>query len=649
MAKKQQQNDDAVFQGQPEQITTELDPHLQEIVLSARDGREISETFASDSQAGPVLVDVLAVLHDPHAGVPGLKVERTIGQVATGTVAVNEIESVKAHANVISLKRASALKPQLGASVPEIRGTKDDLDSLLTPGLDGIDGRGVIVGIVDYGCDFQHKNFCKDDGSTRLLSIWDQRATGTPPSGFSYGREMKRAQIDSALNSANPYQTLNYNPGVGQHGTHCMDIAAGNGNSTNRPGVAPKADLIFVHIDHSDQSEGDEEEQSFGNSKHLIEAVDYIFAAAAAVGKPAVVNISLGTNGGPHDGRTPAEIAFDTLLTKSGRAIVIAASNSWSDQIHASAKITQSSPKTIRWKIQPGDFTTNELEAWYSGQQNVMIRVTPPGTTQPLPAVSAGQTVPLKKGGSLIGRIYHRQNDPLNHDNQIDIVLYENAPAGVWKLEFSTTETAPVQIHSWIERDDNAPSSFDPADHDAKYTLGSISCANKTIAVGSYLSGEDNFPLSVFSSEGPTRDGRQKPEVSAPGQWLLQKGILAAKSGTQGSLRMSGTSMAAPHIAGAVALLLQVAPTLTSDQIRSAIQQACRSTSNGGWDGRYGFGRIDVYELISAQLQTGSPTATTSPASSEEQRLASFLASVAKSLDGSKSKVRISFEFEPAS
>src|SRR5262249_6738741 len=243
------------------------------------------------------------------------------------------------------------------------------------PGLT-LDGSGVIVGVVDEGCDFVHRNFRNADGTTRILYLWDQRQhdAPSPPAGYEYGREFERESIDSALHQtaqsgpdverpSNAYDALSYAPQPAAHGTHVLDIATGNGQGSHVSGVAPGADIIFVHVAAADLQDDD----SLGNSRHLLEAVEYILTKASQLRRPAVVNVSLGTYGGPHDGSTLAEQWFDTLLETSGRAIVMSAGNSRDRAAHTTGQIDRGQHRTLNWQILNGDVTENELEVWYSG------------------------------------------------------------------------------------------------------------------------------------------------------------------------------------------------------------------------------------------------------------------------------------------
>jgi subtilisin family serine protease len=667
MAKKKEHSAGGeITQRQPEEINNDLDPGLQELILKARTGEDMDPAFTSALDDGTVLVDVLAKLQEPSQPVPGLNVVRQMGQIVTGTIKIDDIDTVRGNPNVISLKRAKKVHKQLEFSVPEMNASQELLAQGLPSTAPTIDGTGVIVGVVDYGCDFNHKNFRNAGGTTRLLFLWDQRGgqSSLSPAGFNYGREFDASAINAALGSTNPYVTLGYNPGQGSHGTHVLDIAAGNGRAPNNsPGVAPGADLIFVQINASDL----DEEESFGNSRKLLEAVDYIFAKAAALGRSAVVNISLGTHGGPHDGSTLAEQAFDEILSEPGRAIAISAGNSWQRGSHSGGSVSTTTTRTLGWVIQPNDLSVNELEIWYSGQAELAVAlVTPSG--QKLAPVPLGTTVTLQNAaGDTIARVFHRNDDPNNHDNQIDILLEPSAPSGQWGVELSTKSDSPIAFHAWIERDDPnefnpaAQSKFVPADIDPSHTIGSVSCGRRTIAVGSYLSGVPDRELSPFTAEGPTRDGRQKPEVSAPGQWLhpyWTNGIRAARSGSQGMTRMSGTSMASPHVAGMIALIMQAAgQPLTVEQIRQAIIDTARRNPppGSGWHSRYGFGRVDTLSALGTQIPSPpiavAPRAATAEIAAVNGRSPAFhdfVTTVAEAARTARARVRVQIEVEPS-
>ncbi len=589
-------------------VSSDLDPELQKVLMDVKANNRPRESLLNCDESNEIIgIEVLAVLKGDVdiAGLKrtGLAMGDSEYTVVTGVVAAEDIENVKKNPDVISLKAARPVNPSLINSLPEIRGLANDFSKAFGD-KGALDGSGVVVGIIDFGCDFFHDNFRNDDGTTRIKYFWDQTLNSNvmSPQPYNYGREFNSTVINSALQAAgDPYRKLAYQPGVRAHGTHVMDIAAGNGKGSGHPGVAPKAEIIFVQLSANDYKI----DESFGNSKRLLEAAMYIFSKAEELKLPCVINMSLGTNSGPHDGRTPAEIGFDNLLSKPGRAIVISAGNSHEKNIHASGQIQPGNTRTLTWITKMGDPTHNDLDLWYCGTGELEATLITPGGKRFKTVRLGGDPLSIKTSGANsleLGKLVHRKEDPLNKSNNINIFLSKQLPAGDWKLELKNVSSADVLFHAWIERDDLGQSQFSAADVVASHTLGSISCGKNTIAVGAYNAAVLGRDLSSFSSEGPTRDGREKPEISAPGEQVRA----AASESKTGTVAFSGTSMAAPHVTGAIALLLQAAGSSLPDiaSIRSTMLGSARKQPpvNANWDSRYGSGRLDVLGGLSSVL-----------------------------------------------
>lgn len=617
-----------------QEILTEIDPHLQELILALNNGETPSAAVVS-SRDGRTYVDVLAKLKDPSRPVPGLEVCQRMGNIVTGEVAIGDIVRVRGDENVASLKAATRLYTHLRSSIPEVRCDAGELCAAFPEVKPPLDGSGVVVGIVDVGCDFKHRNFRTKDSSraTRIRFLWDQRPGRNDqpaPAGFPYGREFDAAMIDAALRQPQPYAALGYTPEPRAHGTHVMDIAAGNGGEKGcLPGVAPNADLIFVHVAADDVAE----EESLGNSRRLLDAVAYIFHKAKEMDRTAVVNVSLGTHGGPHDGTTLVEQGFEELLKEPGRAIVISAGNSRDRHTHTHGTMERDRPAVLDWLIHPDDLTPNELEIWYGGTDRLEVTLVSP-TGAALGPVGLGETWILRRHGKQgrLGRIIHRRQEPNSRAHQIDILLQTGLPSGRWQVVLRNPGGQAITYHAWIERDEEGPSSFDPAQATTACTLGSICCGQRTIAVGSYDARDARRRISEFSAEGPTRDGRDKPEVSAPGK------DIEAASAKSDCFSLSGTSMAAPHVTGLVALLFQAAGRpLAIDAVRQALAESVRDNPPvKGGDARFGKGRINGVAAVRAVMQIVQGTAATG-AVPAGPRVASALPAMKEGSNGSYS------------
>jgi subtilisin family serine protease len=593
----------------------DFDPHLQEVLLAQQAGQTPAPAITLQ-RGGKLTVDVLAHVADSESPIDGFNVVSRIGNIATGWVEVARIPEVRT--KVLSLKAATEMYVNMYDSVPEIECQADTLRSSFAPW--GFNGSGVVVGVVDFDCDFMHENFRTEQG-TRILYLWDQREdrppAAPPPAAYGYGREFSKSDIDQALTAPDPYGALRYRPEPGAHGTHVLDIAAGNGRASHLPdgqpdtsrysaskappGVAPGASLIFVHLAEADDT--------LGNSRQLLEAVSYIFAKAEELKMPAVVNVSLSTTGGPHDGKTLVELGFEKLLESPGRMIVMAAGNAYQMRGHAMETATPAAPVTLKWRTDP-QALKNEAEVWYEGEIPLSVTLVSPDGVR-LGPVALGTTSDLWQGDKRRGRISHRRSDPNDGAHQIDIRV-PAPPLGqveTWEIELSAVG-GNVSLHAWIEQRDQGDAHFLNASS-SSHTLGSICCGPSTLTVGAYRTdlGRVTRPLWPDSSAGPTRDGRtDKPEVSAPGA-----SIIAARS-TGGTTTMSGTSMAAPHAAGLAALLFQAAKgagaVASSKQIRDAIVTTARRDPPAGRrskDPRYGAGRISGLAALRFLRQPAGP------------------------------------------
>ena len=496
-----------------------------------------------------------------------------------------------------------------------------------------LDGEGVIVGIIDDGCALAHRDFLKKTSpgaavQSRILHLWDQAGAGDPaagwqaPADFPYGLELDRASIETALNNNRNgdlvrenavYEHLGYRIGqVATHGTHVMDIATGTGQSLmGIEGVAPGADIIFVQLPPPSIEGG-----ATALWKNIVDGATYVFKRAQAAGKPAVVNISYGGYDGPHDGSAAIEKALDELLAQPNRAVVIAAGNGFEADCHAAKKVSQNNVESLRWIVKPEDPTANDLEIWYDDSSTLAVRLrAPSGAIDPAGWVQLGQALTLiKRDGKVIGYIEHVASDTGNRANRILISLNATeraqiteptglapviapAPAGMWLVDLKRVAGSDADVHAWIWRDDagragNArlrQSRFHPRDAHPAHTIAGWATGHRTISVGAYNTATQE--VCGYSAAGPTRPirgqlGREKPEVYAPAEEDARgRGVLSASALSARPTRMNGTSAAAPHVTGLIALMFEYAQkhaggapqALTADQIATELARNAKT------------------------------------------------------------------------
>jgi subtilisin family serine protease len=571
--------------------------------------RELIEGEAGDE------VEAIVRLGPSAPPPPRMRIVARFGEVATCRLPRGRIAAAWADDAVVSLKAARPFgvdpDPLPVESEVEVTG-HDPSDQRRPEGLPET-GRGVLVGVIDWGFDFAHPNFRRADGSTRALAFWDQTADGPGPEPYGYGRVYSSAEIDSALRTDEPYRALGYHPatgdptGRGSHGTHVLDIAAGNGRAAGAPiGVAPGADLLFIHL----ATRGTGGRANLGCSVTLLEALDWITREAGE--RPFVVNLSVGRHGGPHHGLTLVEQAIDWVLAeRPGRAVVQSAGNYFEAMTHAAGTLRPGQKRALSWWTDEADLTPNELEVWYPGGDLFAVEFKPPDGG-PGVRVPLGGEAAIQINGREVGRAYHRAKDPAAGDNHVNIFLYAGAPAGCWRLTLTGEDVVDGRWHAWVERDAGCPgcqSRLDPEDADPKTSTGTIANGFRAIAVGANSAHQPERPLASFSSCGPTRDGRVKPDLVAPGVRILAARSTSRELGAATPLvfRQSGTSMAAPHVTGAVALMFEAAGRpLTIQETRRLLLSTAKPPSAGELAERWGSGILEIEAAVEAAREVGT-------------------------------------------
>ncbi len=501
------------------------------------------------------------------------------------------------------------------------------------------DGSGVVVGIIDEGIDFTHPDFRDDYGRTRIKYLWDQSIVNTNPATqaqpYGYGKEYIGNQIDTA--------TQHFDSPFG-HGTHVAGIACGNGLAVNNyKGMAPKADMIIV------KSNLNQPDNDFLTS--LVDAIKYIFDRADQLGEPAVINISLGTYFGSHDGKDIQAQSIDNLITSApGHVVVCAAGNAGAAPLHLG--YTLSTDTNFTW-LQYSSGSIYIQAFGDSGQfNNANFSV---GLQRVKPNLQTVGSLPFKNilanvdsviidtlwsGSNRLGIIYsYAQN--FGSYYSFEYMIYPDSTQNIngqdtsrYYWNFNTVGGGRMDAWSLDMIFDNLPDSttypkinkYKKPDTD-QTIVSSFTCSDKVITVGSYTNRNyytnANYAitrdttlhvgeLSVFSSHGPTRDGRIKPDITATGEWVLSTGTQAEMSILSATepekvaagkkhKRSSGTSMASPVVAGIAALYLQKNPTATWLEVKNAILNCADKDGFTGLslpDNRWGYGKVNAYSSV---------------------------------------------------
>lgn len=503
------------------------------------------------------------------------------------------------------------------------------------------EGKGIIMGFIDTGLDWTHPDFLNPtDNSTRILALWDQTkpVNSFTPSKYGYGQDWDSNEIMQGLSTNNDQYG---------HGTTVAGAGCGNGfaNGLNK-GVAPEADIIAV-------------ESNFNAANWLgtvTDAVEYIYYIADSLNKPCVINASLGTYLGSHDGLDPYALYIDSLINrKKGHLMVASAGNSgnWG-KYHLQSQVD--SDTAFTW------FTNNPssafggpsvfFEVWSDtadfNQLDFTIGVDNISTQFDNRGKGNYFNINTNLGGVNYDTIRNSNNDQLAtvqywselRDGQYLLQVYLPAPdSSQYNFRFETVGTGKydcwtssifgmsniIEYTGGISNFSEEHKYINP--DNSKTIVSSFQCSPSVITVGNYYndSGYVNLDstwtsnggtrgnLAETSSKGPTRDNRLKPEIAASGHgvnsalpldlitYYVNHPTLDSTLAVGGMHRRNGgTSMASPIVAGVGALLLEKCNLVTPSVFKNALMNSAYSDNFTGTlpNSSFGYGKLDGFNTL---------------------------------------------------
>lgn len=522
-----------------------------------------------------------------HLGALGVEVNEGGGTVRTGIVPLGRLAEITEDPLIQRVVPARPLRLLMdvaaGASnVPAFRSRT------------GLTGRGVVVGIVDTGIEVGHDAF-----AGRIHRVWDQTLNGSGVPEGGYGAELKGTALALSRDT------------VG-HGTHVAGIAAGADELYE--GVAPEARLVIVKTDLQ--------------TAHVADGIRYVFRVAAGLRRPAVVNVSLGGQDDAHDGTDSLSRVIDQA-GGPGRIVCCAAGNAGNHSIHAQVKVARGGTRSVACAVARRGVGEPPLVAsfsgWYAGGDRMAVAVVSPDGEQTRfqPVITNGSPVRRYAFSAGSVRIVTPGPDPANGDHGFVVQIEPaatapgpDAPPGGWRIRLKGTRVGDGTVHLWSV--DERVAQFTGRAVSDTMKVGAPAAASGAITVASYTSkttwedfwghphqaGLELNEISDFSSEGPRRDGAQKPDLTAPGAMIVSalsvhSGVLPANVIDSLHTIMGGTSMAAPFVTGVVALLLQRDRTLGPEQVRELLRghSAVPGEAPGHWDPKWGSGLLNARTL----------------------------------------------------
>ena len=446
-------------------------------------------------------------------------------------------------------------------------------------GTEGLFGKGVLVAILDSGIDYANMDFRNPDGTTRIVSIWDQTTPGTPPAGYALGAEYSRQQIDDALLKNDPLEMRRLVPvtDTSGHGTAVAGIAAGNGlGSGNRyRGVASESELIVVKL-------GRPREEGFPRTTELMMGLNYVVEKALETGKPVAVNISIGNTYGSHDGTSLLERFIDDISNFWKSVICIGMGNEAASAGHISGTLREGNEERIQLAVQENQPTLN-VQIWKSYVDEVEISLrTPAGTiVGPIREVLGPQRFRVGETEILL---YYGEPNPYSTAQEIYLDFLPVGTyitSGIWEIVLTPEKIVEGNYEMWLPSENvlNKGTGFLFPQENVSLTIPST--AERVISVGAY----DAWTLTYanFSGRGYLLGGgRVKPDLVAPGV-----NVTTTRAGG-GTVTASGTSFATPFVTGAAALLMEWGivwgndPFLYGEKVKAYLRRGARELPGFG-------------------------------------------------------------------
>ncbi|MCF0188726.1 MAG: S8 family serine peptidase, partial [Bacteroidaceae bacterium] len=376
-----------------------------------------------------------------------------------------------------------------------------------------------------------HSAFHAPDGTLRIKRVWNQTAKPkegqSAPDKFAYGVE---------LTDPDSIEAAGGDLDNDSHGSHVASIAAGSQNISDGAfrGMAPEADLVFVAVDLS-------------NINRIPDAITYIFDYADEVGKPCVINMSLGTQVGPHDGTSSIDTYIDRL-SGPGRIIVGSAGNDNPNKCHLFRVIgDQQVGKPLSTFIKYGytlstKYTGGTIDIWADKGMDlnvalVLYKLSTAEEVERASVVFDGEVGSLTLGRNIGGSIiYGTETNPLNGKTHVKMKSQVTSIRTDYAIAVEVTPLNAGELNLWAYNDifftaNDLPAFMQPtAEESTVKEIGGT--ARRIITVGAYTTRDeflvygDTEPehtvdatgeLCYFSGNGPTADGRVKPNITAPG------------------------------------------------------------------------------------------------------------------------------------
>ncbi len=495
-------------------------------------------------------------------------------------------------------------------SIPQCYGLLD-MDALNETGIStvqnypalNLDGRGIMIGLVDTGIDYTNEIFQNLDGTTRIVGIWDQTIqTGRPPEGFFYGTEYTQRQINEALRSEEPEEVVPSRD-ENSHGTFLASIAAGSPVNEERfSGAAPAAAIGVVKLkeakDYLKEFYAIKPEAVCYQENDIMQGLNYLNRLAEEKGLPLVLCIALGTTFGGHNGGSLLSRILREYANTIDRCVVIGGGNEAAYRHHYFGRLDSAgSVREAEIRVEDG-VEGFAAEVWTTLPNIVTAYlVSPSGEKSPVISLRQGSMYRLNFpfDGTQVDVEYRLLIE--NEDSQLIFFRFQNPAGGIWKIGVEAIQISEGEFHIWLPLQDFLSGEVYFLEADPNTTLTEPGSTEEAITVAFY-NGEDKG-VDIHSGRGYTRGGLIKPDFAVPG-------VDITGLGPKGRfVKRTGSSAAVGITAGASALIMQwlgeqpMTMGITTSAVAGIIILGTEQDNFLEYPNReWGYGRMNVYQSL---------------------------------------------------
>lgn len=534
----------------------------------------------------------------------------TIGVVSTYPQNLDRLRRDVPSIVFIDFRRRFVLQDISPSSVDNINAIK------INPYLN-LDGRGVLVGMVDTGIDYLNEEFIREDDTSRIVNIWDQTIQDTSDTSVFIGKTFSNEDINNAIKAhrskQDPYAVVPTKDDIG-HGTQIAGIIGARGFNQGLQGIATGCEFVIVKLIESfffgNELKGNGVPYTpVYNSSEIVAGIEYLKNYAIALNRPMVIYIGVGTTEGSHDGNNLISRHLASIGKNIGIALVAGVGNEGASDGHVSGNILQAGNiASIELRI-PKEMKTFLFNILLLKPNIASINVISPNG-------EASNFIKAKSNEvENVNFVFFRTQMTVRYfnpeqftGNEVIQVAFDNIKPGIWTFQLRGDYITDGRYHIWLPPQKTLPENTRFLQGDPFSTLTIPSTANNVITVAYY--GNDNALVAAAGKGFNVNTNNNNPDIATLGMNILTTKPLG------GVTTISGSSAATGIIVGACALILQWGiingndKTMFSTKVSSyLILGADRSNPSYRYPNRdIGYGFFDLlgtFNIISRSYRIG--------------------------------------------